>query len=304
MKSEDRREVALTKRQLARVEKIELVRTARDEGQQDVGYTSRPFTLTSLPIRRPSKGQLIHERRNGNFRLQVVGHPEYGLPWGVDRLVILWTATAAVRQKSRIIRFRSGADILREFGLPLDGRTYRRLVDSFKRVFGAQVFFGTDGKAARANVFNTAKFSFFDSIRLWCTPHDLEATTLPGDFENEIQLSETFWKELQAHPLPVDMNMVRAFKNSPGLLDFSLWLTWRCWKARGTESIPLFGVGGLVHQLGVEGYESERKFRQTLKRWLASIRATWPSCPAVISADGERLELSHAKAIKAPKSST
>src|SRR5659263_276891 len=79
--------------------------------RQDVGYASRPFTLTSLPIRRPPKGQLIHERRNGKFRLQVVGHPEYGLPWGVDRLVILWTATAAIRQKSRVIRFRSGADI-------------------------------------------------------------------------------------------------------------------------------------------------------------------------------------------------
>ena len=79
---------------------------------------------------------------------------------------------------------------------------------------------------------------------------------------------------------------------------------WRCWKAKGTESIPLFGPGGLVNQLGGEGYGRERKFRQTIVRWLASIRAVWPDCPAEISADGESLELRHVKAIKAPKSST
>jgi hypothetical protein len=40
-----------------------------------------------MPVKRPETGCLLHERRNGQFVLQIAGHPGYGLPWGQDRLV-------------------------------------------------------------------------------------------------------------------------------------------------------------------------------------------------------------------------
>jgi hypothetical protein len=41
-------------------------------------------------VKRPPAGSLLHERRNGQFVLQVTGHPSYGLPWG--SLGRSWTA--------------------------------------------------------------------------------------------------------------------------------------------------------------------------------------------------------------------
>ena len=38
-------------------------------------------------IRRLPPQTLKYSRRNGRFLLEIVGHPEYGVPFGQDRLV-------------------------------------------------------------------------------------------------------------------------------------------------------------------------------------------------------------------------
>ena len=53
-----------------------LVRSNRDGGNQNLCFSSRPFVLCGLPLRPLPPGQLLYERRNGNFILQITGHPE------------------------------------------------------------------------------------------------------------------------------------------------------------------------------------------------------------------------------------
>ncbi|HXE11277.1 MAG TPA: hypothetical protein VN633_04105 [Bryobacteraceae bacterium] len=76
--------------------------------------------------------------------LQVTGHPQYGVPWGQDRLVPIFLTTLAVRQQSQKITFRSAAEMLDLFGMQQGGSQYQRLISAFQRVFGATIFFGTD----------------------------------------------------------------------------------------------------------------------------------------------------------------
>jgi hypothetical protein len=92
-------------------------------------------------------GCLTHRRRNGKFFPEVVGHPEWGVPFGQDRLVLLHTATLAVRHQSPVIHFRSGAEILVEWGMQTSGIHYKCPVDAFQRVFGSTMFFGTNEEA-------------------------------------------------------------------------------------------------------------------------------------------------------------
>src|ERR1035437_8680472 len=106
---------------------------------QNLGYSSRPFVLCGLPVKRPIPGSLLHERRNGQFVLQVTGHPSYGLPWGQDRLVPIFLATLAIRQQSARITFGSAAEMLDTFGMRQGGSQYRRLVASFQRIVGATI---------------------------------------------------------------------------------------------------------------------------------------------------------------------
>jgi len=63
--------------------------------------------------------------------------------------------------KSRLIHFSSAAELLDTFGLPKDGKTYRRLIDGFQRIFGATIFFGTEEQSKASTVFDVEGFRFF-----------------------------------------------------------------------------------------------------------------------------------------------
>ena len=94
--------LVLSKRRLRKVEAIQMVRENRERSQQNLGFSARPFVLWGLPMKRPPSGCFLHERRNGQFVLQVTGHPSYGLPWGQDRLVPIFLATMASRVGRRV----------------------------------------------------------------------------------------------------------------------------------------------------------------------------------------------------------
>ncbi len=123
------------------------------------------LVLCGLPVKRPPFGQLLHERRNGQFLLQVAGHPSYGLPWGQDRIVPLFLAT-------------------------------------LQHIFGATICFGTDLQRERAAVLHHARFSFLSKARIWYL-RDPTQSRLPG-YLNEVVLSDEFFREVTAHPIPTD----------------------------------------------------------------------------------------------------
>jgi hypothetical protein len=129
------REPSISVPAITKSEAVEVVRRRREEWNQDLAFGARPFILCGLPIRQLPNGTSKYSRRNGRFFLEVVGHPEFGVPFGQDRLILLWVATVAVRQKSPVVQFDSGAQILNEWGLQQNGSHYRRLAAGFRRVF-------------------------------------------------------------------------------------------------------------------------------------------------------------------------
>jgi len=292
---EDIAKIVKRKRLSKRAEQVELIREQRTNQNQDVIFNSRPFVLTGLPLKRPPKGVLKHERRNGEFVLQVTGHPDWGLPFAGDRLLPIAMATRAVKTNNPVITFDTGAEILREFDLPINGYHYKRLMEGFRRVFTSTMFFGTEAQFKKALVWEWTRFHYFDKVHLtFCqTPDQTPLQT--DEFRNVIVLSEAFWKEIQNHPIPIERTVVTALAGSPGCLDLYMWLNWRCRKIQvgSMVSVPLFGEFGLANQLGVTEYRRPRKFREVLEGWLGTIRHYWPDLPAEISHDGECLVLAH-----------
>lgn len=289
-------ELVVSKRKLRQAEAVQLVRLNREEATQNLGFASRPFVLCGLPIKRPPKGTLMHERRNGQFILQVIGHPAYGVPWGQDRLVPIFLATLAMRQQKQTITFRSAAEMLDIFGMQQGGSQYRRLISAFQRVFGATIFFGTDTQRETAAVTHHARFNFMREARIWYS-RDPNQRLLPGGFENEIVLSDEFFREVTTHAIPTDLEAAKALSSAPAALDLFMWLSYRCFTAKGHERIPIFGEFGLAAQLGSADYARPRKFRERLERWLELIRRLWPGCPARISSSGDHLLIQPAEAL-------
>src|SRR5436305_10528427 len=114
-------ELVVSKQKLQQAEGSCMVRLKREEGKQNVGFSSRPFVLCGLPVRQPPAGEMLYERRNGDFVLQITGHPSYGLPFGQDRIVPIYLATAAVPQQIQTIRVSTAAEMLETFGIHRGG---------------------------------------------------------------------------------------------------------------------------------------------------------------------------------------
>ena len=212
--------IRVSKRRLKHLEAIQFIREQRDNGKQEVAFHARPFVLCGIPLRPLPKDQLAYKRRNGKFFLQIIGHPDFGLPFGQDRLIPIWVATLALRQKSRTIRFRSAAQILDFFRLPKDGRYYRRIAQGFQRIFAATIFFGTEDQPAGNHLIDWARFHFFDQIHLWFTEGKSFGSDSACHDRNTITLSEAFYCEIDQHRLPIEREVVIALANSPGVLDF------------------------------------------------------------------------------------
>jgi hypothetical protein len=105
-----------------------------------------------------------------------------------------------------------------------------------------------------------------------------------------------FYREIDAHRIPVERDIVAALAHAPGVLDFYIWLVWKNWTNHGAVArIPLTGPGSLKDQLGVANYALERTFRLTLRRWLRTVRALWPECPAQLAEDHSSLLLASSR---------
>ena len=271
---------------MKQVQSILLIREQRENGNQELAFQARPFILCGLPLRRLSLAQLSYTRRNGRFFLQIVAHPQYGLPFGQDRLIPIWLATLAVWQKSREVHFNSAAQMLDFFHLPKDGFHYRRLVEAFKRVFGATIFFGTEENSAANKLLDWTRFHFLDRMKLWCGTGDRSSAAEAKSEDNVITLSEFFYNEIEQHRIPVEREVVASLAHASGILDFYLWLAWKSWTINhGPSRIPIVGPAGLCDQLGSAHYSSPRRFRHLIVEWLAKVKAYWPECRAFVTSD-------------------
>ncbi len=118
-----------------------------------------------------------------------------------------------------------------------------------------------------------------------------------------IVLSDEFYREIMPHPIPADLEAVNVLAHAPAVLDLFMWLSYRCFLAKGREAIPLVGPFGLATQIGSIEYARPHRFREKLEEWLNSIQVLWPECPAKISPDGLALIVDQAQAVRPTKHS-
>jgi len=100
-------------------------------------------------------------------------------------------------------------------------------------------------------------------------------------------LSDDFYREIRSS----------CWAAPPAVLDLYMWLSYRCFKAKDPESIPIFGEFGLANHLGCVECSRPRRFRAMLGQWITTIRAIWPDCPAAISGDGRSIQVGPKSAV-------
>ena len=247
------------------------------EADPDLGFMARLMALCCLPRTNPGN-QHQYKRVNGPFTLYMNATSDNTLPFGnIPRLLLVWVSTEAVRTQNReLILGASLSEFMRTLGvLSSDSggasgiRT--RLQNQMRRLFNCTVSLVYEDENGNASM--TALIA--DRMEFWWTPKRPDDRSL---WKSKIHLSETFFNEIIAHPVPLDMNTLQAMKRSSLGLDLYLWLAYRTFTLRAPLRLSWrqvyrqFGA----HPAKASNKETIQNFRRKVLRELVKIKTAWP----------------------------
>lgn len=255
------------------------------DGEASKSWAVRDFVMCGLPLRHTPGTE--YTRQNGRFTVRVVATKNYGLPYGADRLLPIWLATAwhvVGRPADGRISLRSAADLLRAFD-PIrepNGTELRRVRERIERIYHSTFFVEevTPSRIRRDSYRLIASHELWFDGRAHGNQHTL--------WGNVITLDARFVAELQRKgAIPIDLRAVSYLRQSPLALDLYCWQALRSFSllTKGKDKgIPLFGEQGLCAQFGITT-RSTRRARQLFRAAHARVKAVWDTCPNELAGD-------------------
>ena len=246
------------------------------EADADLGFMARMMALCSLPRTNPGD-RLQYVRVNGPFKLIMFSNGDSKLPYGnLPRLLLAWVCTEAVRTQCRelalgasLSEFMRKLDIYSTSGGTTGGRT--RLRNQMDRLFNAHVSLIYKDESGKASV----NSQIASRTEFWWNPKRPDEPTL---WKSKIELGWDFFQEIIRHPVPIDMNILKALKRSSLGLDWYLWLNYRTFTLKRPMRLSW---PSLYRQFGADTAKANNKvaqqaFRRDCLRELKKIKAAWP----------------------------
>ena len=258
-----------------RFDQVDLLVRA-SEATPDTGFMARLMMLCSLPRTNPGR-QLQYKRVNGPYTLIMTAVGQTGLPFGnLSRLLLAWVCTEAVRTQSReLFLGPSLSGFMRRLDMaPIGGGSRgerTRLCNQMKRLFNAHIQLAYEDKQVSASV----NSPIASQTGFWWNERRPRMRRL---WDSQIELGEKFFHEIIRHPVPLDLNILKALKRSSLGIDFYLWLTYRTF----TLNRPLrLSWASLYGQFGVNPAQAGENrtvqaFRADCLRELKKIKMAWP----------------------------
>ena len=243
------------------------------EADPDLGFMARLMVLCSLPRTNPGN-RLQYKRVNGPYKLVMIAGADNKLPYGnLPRLLLAWLSTEAVRTQSRVLVLGDSlSEFMRTLGIYSNsGRVHTRLRNQMNRLFGCTVtmVYEEPGGFVRVSSLVADKHEF------WWDPKRPNERML---WDSKIELGEKFFNEIINHPVPLDMNTLKALKRSPLGLDFYLWAVYRTFSLKHPMRLSW---PSLYRQFGVDPDKASdnvtvQNFRKDCLRELKKIKLAWP----------------------------
>ena len=250
-----------------------------------VGQNFAPFVLTGMPITRNDieyrkDGTPYFIRQTFHKVMFMQGSIEYGLPFGVDRIVPVALATQALTKGNPCITVKPLRPLLQMFEIEDGGVHRKRFHQGIQRLYRTNILWQERKdymrRGRRETLTSETRFRFLKGMSWW------------GKSETEIEtitLSDEYWNMLNEHSIPVNLNMLSALKHNPGAFDFCMWMGYRAHQITGKSSGPITlyskpGHPGLDAQFGYGPLHKneyyKRKFRERLLGWIEAVKKVWP----------------------------
>ena len=245
------------------------------EADPDLGFMARLLALCSLPRTNPSN-RIRYVRQNGPYTLVITAGGLNKLPYGnFPRLLLAWVCTEVVRTQSRdLILGRSLSEFMRTLGIdPVGGgatgaRT--RLRNQMKRLFNASISLIYENEQRKVSI----NSPIANRTDLWWNERKPDERVL---FDSKIRLGEDFFNEIIQHPVPLDMNTLKALKRCSLGLDLYLWLTYRTFALTHPLRLTwrqIYRQFGL-HPEKASDKRTVQNFRRKVLRELKKIKLAW-----------------------------
>lgn len=260
--------------------------------QSDLRHMHSVLAICGMPYERMPLVQREFKRVQGNMSVTIeagsLDNPDGGsdpqpIPFGPKaRLLMMHLCSEAVRQKSPRIEI---ADTLtafvRDMGFP-DSGGRKGPMTAFKEQINALAAARIRVSAWTENSQRTRFVQPFDQIDLWIPKHPDQRMLWPST----ITFSESFFRSLEQHAMPVNVRAVKAFAGSARKLDLLFWIGYRL----NSVKEPLhIGWDALTVQWG-QGYGRERDFQRKFAAELAAVKEVFPRLPLVLNERGMTLQ--------------
>ena len=269
------------KHHYTRLKQINALVGIADDPMADMGFMARMMTLCSLPRTDPGT-RLQYKRQNGPYKLIMIAGGDNKLPYGnLPRLLMAWVCTQAVKtQERKIVLGNSLTAFMRELGMYSDSGGSRgdrtRLKNQIDRLFNSSIDLIYEDKTKKVSTGGR----FAPQTVLWWDYHRPEQDTL---WQSWILLGEELFKEIIAHPVPLDMRILKAMRRSPLGLDLYMWLSYKTFTLYSQKKKPerlswqrLYAQFGSDPELAGD-HRTIQNFRKDVIRELHKLRACWPA---------------------------
>lgn len=240
-----------------------------------IGATYSGFTMTSLPHKRlddhepwERKGPRItllvepgHLYENGERHL-------YGVPYGSRaRLILIFLQTQAMRTNCPEVELGPSMRAWMErMGVQTGGKNYRDVREQANRISACRLSFHWGAGDGRAPGFR--KESIVEGgIQLYDQGDDQ-----PRLWVDTVRLSDSFFRELKAHSVPLLESAIRQISNQSLAIDIYTWLAFRLHVLDNATPITW---AALHNQFGA-GYKAVRQFRSRFIDSLKAALAVYP----------------------------
>lgn len=251
------------------------------------GYMARTLAQATLPHTDPKLplGQL-YSRDTGKLTMTVspTSH-RHGIPYGsIPRVILAWICTEAVQTNERTLSLgHSQADFLKRLKLHNNGRDIARFRDQslrlFKSVISVEYSDDKDGDQSQ-------RLLISDQSHVFWHPKKADQAAL---WDSTLDLSKSFFDEIVAAPVPLDMDIYHKLTKSPMAMDIYTWLTYRMFVLRRSgRPFVLIPWTGLKMQFGA-GYGDDQQglydFKTNFNKRLREVLNFYPEAREAVEDD-------------------
>ncbi len=187
----------------------------------NIGFSGTPFMLFGLPTRKSDVRELVKKTKDYKIVLAQTDK-KYRIPYGArGRIVQIFIDTQIIKNQSGAIGLGKSLSEFTEILHYTKGRATKSIVEqtlNFANLYIRIEPITPTDTDTRVHTLTT------DGYRI---AHDYKNPNQMNLEENVLHMNKNYTKFIMKHAAPLDMKIIRKFKNNPTALDFIRYLAYR-----------------------------------------------------------------------------